>query len=75
MALKAQGASSLRPVPGRSAVQEAGGQKVCGVEGSLPPAPVASGAIWTSVFEPAFLFSVAHYATLRHPMEKESKCM
>lgn len=45
LALKAQGVSSLRPVPERSAVQEVGGQKAYGAEGSLPQAPVASGAI------------------------------
>lgn len=45
LALKAQGVSSPRPVPERSAVQEAGGQKVYGAEGSLLQAPVASGAI------------------------------
>lgn len=64
-----------RPVPERSAGQEAGGQRVCGAEGSLPPAPVASGAIWTSVFGPAFLSSAAHSATLKHPVEKEEKGM
>lgn len=64
-----------RPVPERSAGQEAGGQKVCGAEDSLPPAPVASGAILTSVFEPAFLSSAAHNAALRHPVDKEEKGM
>lgn len=45
LALKAQGVSLPRPVPERSAAQEAGGQKVYGAEGSLLQAPVASGAI------------------------------
>lgn len=45
LALKAQGVSWPRPVPERSAVQEAGGQKVYDAEGSLLQAPAASGAI------------------------------
>lgn len=74
MALKARGAGWPRPVPGRSAVQEAAGPKVSGAEGSPLQAPVASGAIWTNVSEPAFLSSVARYATLRRPVETEQTC-
>lgn len=56
-----------RPAPKRPVVQEGGGPKVCGAGRSRPRAPVASGAVWTSVSEPAILSSVAHYVTLTHP--------
>lgn len=54
-------------------VQEGEGLRVCGAERSHPRALVASGAVLTSVSEPAILSSVARCATLRHPEEKEKK--
>ncbi len=74
LVLKGQGADSQRPAPGRPVVREGGGLRVCGAERSHPPALVASGAVWTSVSEPAILSSVAHYVTLTHPEVRKKKC-
>lgn len=67
MVLKGRGADSQTPAPERPAVQEGGGLRVCGAERSRPRALVASGAVWTSVSEPAALSSAARCVTLRHP--------
>ena len=68
-----RGADSPRPAPGRPAVQEGEGLRACGAERSHPPALVASGAVWTSVSEPAILSSAAHYVTLTHPEVRRGK--
>lgn len=73
LVLMGQGANLRRPVPKKLAVQEGEGLRVCGAECSHPRALVASGAVLTSVSEPAILSSVAHCATLTHPEEREKK--
>lgn len=66
-ALKGQGADLQRLAPERPAVQEGEGLRVYDAGRSHPPALVASGVASSSASEPAFLFSVVHYATLTHP--------
>lgn len=73
LVLKGQGADSQTPAPERPVVQEGEGRRVYGAERSHPRAPVASGAVWTSVSERAFLSSVVHYVTLTHPEVRRKK--